>query len=70
VHIAITPGAHASEADINMQLNDKERVAAALENHTPLEVVNQCVVEPEMARAAEGPPRAATCTAPTIRRRG
>jgi len=47
VRIRITPGAHASEADINKQLNDKERVAAALENHTLLDVVNKCIVEPE-----------------------
>lgn len=56
VHIAITPGAHASEADINKQLNDKERVAAALENHTLLEVVNKCIVEPETETDADGPP--------------
>ena len=30
--VEITPGTHASEASINKQLNDKERVAAALEN--------------------------------------
>ena len=47
VSIRITPGAHASELDINKQLNDKERVAAALENHTLLEVVNKCIVEAE-----------------------
>ena len=58
VHIAITPGAHASETDINKQLNDKERVAAALENHTLLEVVNKCIVEPETDsdEAGSGPP--------------
>ena len=32
VDIHITPGTHASEAAVNKQLNDKERVAAALEN--------------------------------------
>lgn len=32
VDINITPGTHASEAAVNKQLNDKERVAAALEN--------------------------------------
>jgi metal-sulfur cluster biosynthetic enzyme len=32
VDILITPGTHASETAVNKQLNDKERVAAALEN--------------------------------------
>lgn len=32
VDILITPGTHASESAVNKQLNDKERVAAALEN--------------------------------------
>ena len=43
VDIAITPGTHATEHDINKQLNDKERVAAALENDNLLRVVNQCI---------------------------
>lgn len=30
--VMITPGTHVSEADINKQINDKERVAAAVEN--------------------------------------
>lgn len=36
VDIHITPGTHASEAAVNKQLNDKERVAAALENNSLL----------------------------------
>lgn len=32
IDILITPGSHASEFAVNKQLNDKERVAAALEN--------------------------------------
>lgn len=36
VDINITPGTHASEAAVNKQLNDKERVAAALENSSLL----------------------------------
>ena len=47
VRIRITPGSHASEVEINKQLNDKERVAAALENAHLLEVVNKCIVESE-----------------------
>jgi len=43
VDIKITPGTHASEDAINKQLNDKERVAAALENTHLLEVVNKCI---------------------------
>ncbi|KAE8913908.1 hypothetical protein PF005_g11335 [Phytophthora fragariae] len=44
VDILITPGTHASEAAVNKQLNDKERVAAALENAHLLTVVNKCIV--------------------------
>eukprot|EP01111_Echinosteliopsis_oligospora_P006016 TRINITY_DN1990_c0_g2_i1.p1 TRINITY_DN1990_c0_g2~~TRINITY_DN1990_c0_g2_i1.p1 ORF type:complete len:159 (-),score=31.48 TRINITY_DN1990_c0_g2_i1:289-765(-) len=43
VDIKVTPGAHASEAAVNKQLNDKERVAAALENSQLLEVVTRCI---------------------------
>jgi len=43
VKVEITPGTHANEQDVNKQLADKERVAAALENSHLLEVVNQCL---------------------------
>ena len=43
VDIKVTPGSHASEDAVNRQLNDKERVAAALENSSLLEVVNKCL---------------------------
>merc|ERR1712130_609500 len=43
VHIAITPGTHAQEHAVNKQLNDKERVAAALENDHLLKVVHKCI---------------------------
>jgi len=43
VDVKIRPGTHASEAGVNKQLADKERVAAALENSQLLEVVNQCL---------------------------
>lgn len=43
VKIKITPGTHKSEKEINKQLNDKERVAAALENYSLIKVVNQCI---------------------------
>ena len=41
--VAIKAGTHASEAAINKQLADKERVAAALENVHLLQVVNKCL---------------------------
>lgn len=37
----ITEGTHQSEHAVNKQLNDKERVAAAMENRHLLEVINQ-----------------------------
>lgn len=47
VQVVITPGTHVSEAAINKQLADKERVTAALENNHLLEVVNQCLATRE-----------------------
>ncbi|XP_071518403.1 MIP18 family protein galla-2 [Panulirus ornatus] len=43
VDVRITPGTHASDIAINKQLNDKERVADALENAQLLEVINKCL---------------------------
>ena len=43
VNVRINPGTHASEVSINRQLNDKERVIAALENVHLLGVVNKCI---------------------------
>ncbi|KAJ3286549.1 Mitotic spindle-associated MMXD complex subunit MIP18 [Borealophlyctis nickersoniae] len=43
VDIMVREGTHQSEHAVNKQLNDKERVAAALENNHLLEVVNQCL---------------------------
>eukprot|EP01084_Bolivina_argentea_P216489 367782_1 len=43
IKIKITPGTHQSENEINKQLNDKERVAAAIENYSLIKVVNQCI---------------------------
>ncbi|EGF78012.1 hypothetical protein BATDEDRAFT_13575 [Batrachochytrium dendrobatidis JAM81] len=45
VDIIVTEGTHQSEMAVNKQLNDKERVAAALENKHLLEVVNQVAFE-------------------------
>ncbi|KAJ3213523.1 MIP18 protein galla-2 [Dinochytrium kinnereticum] len=43
VDIRVMEGTHQSEVAVNKQLNDKERVAAALENSHLLDVVNQCL---------------------------
>eukprot|EP01013_Petalomonas_cantuscygni_P019047 TRINITY_DN36674_c0_g1_i1.p1 TRINITY_DN36674_c0_g1~~TRINITY_DN36674_c0_g1_i1.p1 ORF type:complete len:211 (+),score=14.48 TRINITY_DN36674_c0_g1_i1:85-633(+) len=43
VHVSVTPGSHDQEAQLNKQLNDKERVSAALENPTLVSVVDQCL---------------------------
>ncbi|OAE29473.1 hypothetical protein AXG93_1028s1160 [Marchantia polymorpha subsp. ruderalis] len=47
VDIRVAPGSHASEAAVNKQLNDKERVAAALENPHLVEMVERCLQERE-----------------------
>ncbi|PPR03526.1 hypothetical protein CVT24_007012 [Panaeolus cyanescens] len=43
VDIFVKPGSHQSEHAVNKQLNDKERVAAALENPVLLETVEKCL---------------------------
>lgn len=43
VTVRIQPGTHASEQAVNRQLEDKERVSAALENKHLLGVVNRCI---------------------------
>ena len=45
VDIFVEPGSHVSESQVNKQLNDKERVAAALENMQLLNVVNKSLVD-------------------------
>jgi len=45
--IYIKKGTHSTEDEINKQINDKERVAAALENPNLLELVDQCIKEPD-----------------------
>lgn len=46
--ININPGTHASEKAVNKQLNDKERVQAALENDRLISVVQQCLTVTEV----------------------
>ena len=41
--IALAPGSHATEEAVNKQLNDKERVAAALENPSLTAMVYKCL---------------------------
>lgn len=43
VDIRLAPGSHSTEAAVNKQLNDKERVAAALENPNLVEMVDECL---------------------------
>eukprot|EP01132_Coremiostelium_polycephalum_P002210 gene2210-2725_t len=44
VDVKVTPGSHSSENLVNKQLNDKERVSAALEsNSSILTLVNECI---------------------------
>ncbi|KAI9508693.1 hypothetical protein F5148DRAFT_1193320 [Russula earlei] len=43
VDIRVKPGSHQSEHAVNKQLNDKERVAAALENPALVEVLETCL---------------------------
>ncbi|XP_057980003.1 protein AE7 isoform X2 [Malania oleifera] len=43
VDIRVAPGTHATEAAVNKQLSDKERVAAALENPNVVDMVDECL---------------------------
>ncbi|KZV35523.1 hypothetical protein F511_21359 [Dorcoceras hygrometricum] len=43
VDIRVAPGTHATEAAVNKQLSDKERVAAALENPNIIDMVDECL---------------------------
>ncbi|CAN6469745.1 unnamed protein product [Victoria cruziana] len=43
VDITVAPGTHATEDAVNKQLNDKERVAAALENSSLMQMVDDCL---------------------------
>ncbi len=45
--ICVTEGMHSIEADVNKQINDKERVAAAMENPNLRDMVEECIKEPE-----------------------
>ena len=47
LEINVKEGSHNTEEDINKQINDKERVAAAMENPNLKETVEQCIEEAE-----------------------
>jgi len=47
VDIFVKPGTHSTVEEINKQINDKERVAAALENHNLRETVELCIKDEE-----------------------
>merc|ERR1711862_80111 len=51
IFVKINIGTHVSENAINRQLNDKERVAAALENPNLLSVVNKCIIAPDVDKS-------------------
>nr|DAD40723.1 TPA_asm: hypothetical protein HUJ06_015046 [Nelumbo nucifera] len=48
VDIKVAPGSHANEESVNKQLNDKERVAAALENPNLRQLVDECIYSNEL----------------------
>ncbi|KAL6227178.1 hypothetical protein ACLB2K_001137 [Fragaria x ananassa] len=48
VDIKVFPGSHANEESVNKQLNDKERVAAALENPNLRQLVDECLYSSEL----------------------
>ena len=47
VKVELSKGSHSTEEAVNRQLNDKERVLAALENPNLLDLVNKCLAPTE-----------------------
>ena len=47
VKVELSKGSHSTEEAVNKQLNDKERVLAALENPNLLDLVNKCLAPTE-----------------------
>jgi len=45
IRVNLTAGSHSTEEEVNKQLNDKERIAAALENPSLLLVINKSIAE-------------------------
>jgi metal-sulfur cluster biosynthetic enzyme len=45
VKVSVAPGTHYQEAQVNKQLADKERVAAALESRNLMDLVSRCINE-------------------------
>ena len=45
LRVSLTAGSHSTEDEVNKQLNDKERIAAALENPALLQVINKSLAE-------------------------
>lgn len=43
IDVSVARGSHIQEKEVNQQLGDKERVAAALENPSLLKMVEQCI---------------------------
>ncbi|XP_050311622.1 MIP18 family protein galla-2, partial [Anthonomus grandis grandis] len=50
VSVKVTPGTHNAELQVNKQLADKERVAAATENVHLIKVINECIIIPDRRR--------------------
>ncbi|XP_014252300.1 MIP18 family protein galla-1 [Cimex lectularius] len=47
LQICVKKGTHQAEDEVNKQINDKERVAAAMENISLQEKVKECIAEEE-----------------------
>ena len=45
IRVSLTAGSHSTEEEVNKQLNDKERIAAAMENPALLQVINKSIAE-------------------------
>eukprot|EP01029_Cantina_marsupialis_P028477 TRINITY_DN776219_c0_g1_i1.p1 TRINITY_DN776219_c0_g1~~TRINITY_DN776219_c0_g1_i1.p1 ORF type:complete len:160 (+),score=40.46 TRINITY_DN776219_c0_g1_i1:59-538(+) len=48
ISVKIAPGSHEDEEGVNKQLNDKERVAASMENPKLIQLVNQSIANTDV----------------------
>ena len=49
IDVSVVPGTHSTDAAVSKQLQDRERVAAALENPNLMDMVNKCLARSEAA---------------------
>uniref|UniRef100_H2YED1 Cytosolic iron-sulfur assembly component 2A n=1 Tax=Ciona savignyi TaxID=51511 RepID=H2YED1_CIOSA len=47
ISVIVAEGSHNTESEVNKQINDKERIAAAMENPNIKKMVEKCIKDPD-----------------------